>query len=100
MADWTDLKGFVNAAAADDAYLQDCWNTASSLVDDFIGTSTVPASVKDRAYLMCGSELFHQRQAPNGIAQFAGFDGAPIRIARDPMTPVYSLLSPYVVMGL
>lgn len=100
MADWNDLKAFVGTSTADDTYVQQCWSTAQALVDNFIGINTVPQAVKDRAYVMCGSELFHQRQAPNGIAQFQGFDGAPVRIARDPLTPVYSLLGGYMVIGL
>ena len=49
-----------------------------------------------RAYLECGSELYHRRSAPNGIAQFTSYDGSPMRIARDPMTPVYALLRRYI----
>lgn len=96
---WEDLKAFVGAGTPDDLFVQACWATAEALVDNFVGTNTVPVEVLDRAYLMCGSELFHARQAPNGIAQFTGFDGAPVRIARDPMTPAYTLLSPFMVVG-
>lgn len=99
MATWTDLKSFVGSGNADDTFVQQCWDTASELVNNFVGISVVPAVVKDRAVLMCGSELFHQRQAPNGIAQFTGFDGAPVRIARDPMTPAYAILNQYMVVG-
>lgn len=98
---WEDLKAFVGSGSPDDSYVQDCWNTATDLVNTFIGVNVVPATVSNRAILMCGSELFHARQAPNGIAQFSDFNGAtPIRIARDPMTPAYSLLSAYMVVGL
>jgi hypothetical protein len=45
--------------------------------------------------LICASELFHRRSAPNGVAQFASFDGSPIRVAKDPMNAVYPLLMPY-----
>lgn len=100
MADWNDLKAFVGSSAADDTFVQQCWTTASALVDAFVGTNTVPSTVLDLAYVRCGSELFFARQAPNGIAQFQGFDGAPVRIARDPMVAVYSLLSPFMVVGL
>lgn len=96
---WEDLKSFVGSSTADDTYVQQCWTTATELVDNFIGTNEVPATVSDRAILMTGSELYHQRNAPNGVAQFNEFNGAPVRIARDPMTPAYSLLSTYMVVG-
>lgn len=98
---WQDLKAFVGSSAADDTFVTQCWNTAVALVDNFVGSTVVPTVVKDRCYLMCGSELFHARQAPNGIAQFSDLNGAaPVRIARDPMTPVYALLANYKVMNL
>ena len=68
-----------------------------ALVDNYIGDcSTVPDAVKDQAVLIASSELFHRRSAPNGIAQFASMDGAPVRVARDPLTSVYPLLLRFV----
>ena len=55
--------------------------------------------VQERAVLEVGSELFHRRNAPNGVAQFAALDGAPIRVARDPMVAARPLLSPYLGGG-
>jgi hypothetical protein len=57
---------------------------------------TVPVALRDQAILIASSELFHRRSAPNGVAQFASFDGAPIRVAKDPMNAVYPLLQRYV----
>jgi len=93
---WTDLKAYVGATATDDAFVEDCFDEAKLLVNNFADADYVPAKVMDRAYLECGSELYHRRSAPNGIAQFSSFDGSPIRIARDPMTPVYPLLRRFV----
>jgi hypothetical protein len=56
---------------------------------------TIPVAIKDQSILIASSELFHRRSAPNGVAQFASFDGAPIRVAKDPMNAVYPLLMPY-----
>jgi len=56
----------------------------------------VPPVVLDRAIKEVGSELFHRRQAPGGVAQFAGLDGAPIRVARDPMVSAYPILARHV----
>jgi hypothetical protein len=97
---WTDLKQFVGAHDDDDAYVTSCFDTAVTLVEGFIGTKVVPLSIKDRAVLITGSELFHQRNAPQGIAQFAATDGAPIRVARDPMVGAYPLLARFMVVGL
>lgn len=108
--DWTDLQEYVNANAADQDLLQSCLIEAQALVakvnrtfdyeSGTYGTSLAPDEVVDRAILECASELFHSRNAPNGVLQFAAFDGAPIRIARDPMNRARVLLAPWVVFGL
>jgi hypothetical protein len=43
-----------------------------------------------------GAELYNRRSAPGGIAQFASFDAAPLRIAKNSMVRAYDLLSPFV----
>lgn len=98
---WEDLKAYVNAPAADDELVEANWDEASELIDVFVGTTTVPATIIDRARIVVGAELYGQRAAPNGIAQFATFDGNnAIRVARDPMTGAYPLLGRYVPLGL
>ena len=93
---FTDLKNYVGSTATDDAFVSKCFDEAKLLVNNFADANDVPTAVMERAYLECGSELYHRRSAPNGIAQFSAFDGQPVRIARDPMTPVYSLLRRFV----
>jgi hypothetical protein len=98
---WENLKEFVGAHDDSDTYVTSCFDTADALVEDFIGTNAVPTSIKDRCVLIVGSELFHQKNAPQGIAQFAAFDGGgPIRVARDPMVGAYPLLARYMVIGI
>jgi hypothetical protein len=75
---------------------QECLTAGHALVTKYIGQSTVPVSLHDQSVLITSSELFHRRSAPNGVAQFASFDGAPIRVAKDPMNAVYPLLQRYV----
>jgi hypothetical protein len=95
------LKTYVNAPSADDAFITQCWNEAVALVTKFIGTATVPETVVDRARVEVGQELYSRRAAPNGIAQYATFEGASaIRVARDPMVGAYPLLQPYVGQGI
>jgi hypothetical protein len=76
---------------------QECLDSGLALIERYIGEiDVVPASVFDQSVLIASSELFHRRSAPNGVAQFASFDGAPIRVAKDPLNAVYPLLLPYV----
>jgi hypothetical protein len=100
MAVWDDLTTYVGAqiGGVDEHFIQNhCWTPAVSLVDTFIGTATVPAAIRTRAIMECGAELYNRRSAPGGIAQFASFDQAPMRLARDSMTRSYDLLSPFVL---
>lgn len=92
------LISYVGASSIDHDFTQQCWIEAKAMVDAYIGSKTgIPTAIRDRAYLECGSELYHRRSAPNGVAQFSTFDGAAIRVARDPMVGVYPLLSRYIV---
>ena len=95
--DWTDLKAYVGASSNDDAYVEECWDTSKDLVASYIASTKVPVGVLKRCYLEVGSELFHRRSAPMGISQYSAYDGAPIRIARDPLAGVYPLLNRYMV---
>ena len=91
------LKEYVGASELDDAYLQECWETAQTLVLTYCASIEVPAEVLKRCFLEVGSELFHRRSAPMGIAQYASYDGTPMRIARDPLVGVYPILNKYMV---
>lgn len=93
---YQDLKEYVRASSIDDAYVEQCYDEAVELVTDLVSSSNVPINVLKRCYLEAGSELFHRRNAPNGVAQFSTFDGAPIRVARDPLVGVYPLVSRYL----
>jgi hypothetical protein len=83
------------------SFIESCLSAGNALVGNYIGeVDTVPAEVHDQAILICASELFHRRSAPNGIAQFASLDGSPMRVAKDPMSSVYPLLLPFVTWGV
>lgn len=96
-----DLITFVGdrSSVPDTAYATQCWAEAQALVTVALGASAslVPEPILDRATLEVGSELYHRRNAPNGISQFATTDGAPIRVARDPMVGAWPLLKPYMI---
>jgi hypothetical protein len=90
-----DFAEYVGADVDD--FLTNCLNAGHALVDNYQGSvDTVPQSVHTQAVMICASEIFHRKSAPNGISQFASFDGAPVRVAKDPMNAVYPLLLPYV----
>jgi hypothetical protein len=88
-----EFQAYVGTDETD--FPQECLTAGHALVNRFIGTKTVPVSVHDQATLIASSELFHRRSAPNGVEQFASFDGSPVRVAKDPMNAVYPLLLPY-----
>jgi hypothetical protein len=90
-----EFQAYVGTDEVD--FPQECLTSGLALVTKYIGAvTTVPVALNDQAVLITSSELFHRRSAPNGVAQFASFDGAPIRVAKDPMNAVYPLLQRYV----
>lgn len=92
----SEFKDYVGTKDASD-FPQSCLTAGENLVTKFIGTvTTVPAEIRDQAVLSCASELFHLRNAPNGIAQFADFGGAAIRVGLDPMNRAKQILMPWV----
>jgi hypothetical protein len=95
-----ELRDYVGASVSDDAFLGTVLLTAQDMVWAYVGDSTVPDTVLDLAVMQVASELFHRRNAPNGVAQFAALDGTPVRVARDPMTSTYPLLNKFVLGGV
>lgn len=83
-------------------YMTGCVSVASKLIESQIGGgTTIPPEIVDRATLEVAAELYHRRNAPNGIKNFAdGFDGAgAIRVARDALVAARPLLAPYLPLG-
>lgn len=93
------LARYVGSSRHD--FMETCWAEGASMVDGYIGSyaQRVPAAVRERAILEVGAELFHRRQAPGGITQFAAEGGAPVRMARDPMLGAYPLLNRFLPGG-
>ena len=96
------LLDYVGGTQSDLDFVERCLAQAIMLVNAYcIRTPEVPEEILDNAYLQVGSELFHRRNAPSGIAQFSSLDGtSPVRVAKDPMTSVYPLLNRWVVSGV
>ena len=97
-----DLLDYVGGNQSDLEYVGKCLVQAIMLVNAYcIRTPLIPQEILDNAYLQVGSELFHRRNAPSGIAQFSSLDGtSPVRVAKDPMTSIYPLLNRWVVSGV
>jgi hypothetical protein len=81
------------------SFVDSCLASAKQMVAKFVGAGRVPTDVLDSAVLSCGSELFHRRSAPNGVAQFADL-GTTVRIAKDPMNAAREMLLPFTGPGL
>lgn len=118
------LAQYVGANTDDTAFVASCWAQASALVRRHIGSTivgaapltgesagyftfdlesstVVPPEIVEGCTLTVASELYHRRQAPSGIAQFATPGTAsPMRLARDPMASVYSVLAPWLGAGV
>ncbi|MGC5584148.1 hypothetical protein [Ornithinimicrobium sp. W1665] len=97
-----DLSAYVNSTAtADEPFVAACWAEAEELVAAYVGLNVVPAVTLHRATLEVAAELFHRRNAPGGITQFAALDGpSPVRMARDPMLGAYPILDRFLPAGL
>lgn len=94
---WENLKSYVNSTSDQDAYVEQCWDEATTLVNTYVRERAVPTDIFDRARIEVGQELFNRRSAPNGIAQFATFEGTQTqRVARDPMVGAYPILNPVI----
>lgn len=95
-----ELQAYIGTEETGD-FIESCLSAGNALVGNYIGeVDTVPNEVHNQAILICSSELFHRRSAPQGIAQFASMDGSPMRVAKDPMSSVYPLLLPFVSWGV
>lgn len=83
-------------------YLKECISVAWLSVNHFVGTAVIPPHILDRAVLEVAAELYHRKNAPNGIKSYAdAFDGASaIRVARDALVAARPLLTPYMPLPI
>ena len=89
-----DFRAYVGTKE-DSTFVDNCLESAGALVSRYIGDSDVPTEIEDQAVLITASEIFHRRQAPGGIAQFADMSGGAVRVGKDPMNAAYELLRPF-----
>lgn len=99
----TTLAQYVGGGqiVADTAFIADCEKEAAALLAEHIGdVTTVPADIKARALLEIGANLYHRKQTSNGMAVMENGEMSTIRVARDPLRPVYDMLRPFLGPGI
>lgn len=98
MADITaaDLSEYANAHGDPAEFVQQCTDTAISLVEKYCEGVEVPVHVLRSAQLEAGLKLLARRQAPNGT--FQDGTGAAIYAPRDVMITAGPLLDPFLPM--
>lgn len=96
----TELREHARAGAGvTDAVLNQCIAVAEDAVKRHIGTAVIPSATLERAKLLAANECLQQNLSPNGVLnqQYDLGDGStPLRVGRDPLTPVYPLLARFV----
>lgn len=76
--------------------------TASNLVHTYLGAAAwlaIPDAVLDHALVTVARDLETRDKSPGGVFAAFGEHDQGIRLARDPLTPVYPLLRPYTAGG-
>lgn len=96
----TQLRAYVNAPSADDSFLADLVETATDLVQNYVGAADVPDSVLKQSALEVGAKLYQRRNAPMGDYGEAGGYGGTLLAPKDPMVTAYPLLNRFMVKGL
>jgi hypothetical protein len=89
-----DFRAYVGTKE-DSTFVDNCLEVAGSLVSRYISDFDVKDEVVDQAVLITASEIFHRRQAPGGITQFADMSGSAVRVGKDPMNAAYEILRPF-----
>jgi hypothetical protein len=102
VAETITVANFAEYVGTDDVgdFTSSCLTAGHHLVDQFQGEAEVPTQVHIQAVFMCASEIFHRRNSPQGVTQFASMDGNPVRAAKDPMNAARELLRPYTSYGV
>lgn len=92
-----DAASYCNASDTDENLIRS-YNTATTLVTDYVRGKSVPETVFDTAVLTVTSELFSRRNSPGGLMQW-GADGEVVRMSKDALNSVRPMLKPYLGIG-
>lgn len=95
---WETLKADLRITHdEDDGLIERDFDNATVLVEGYIGENFVPEEIIELSILKTGSDLYAQRNSPQGVSQFADMDNVGIRVARDPLAACKPLLRKYVI---
>lgn len=95
----TAFATYVDADPAQDhAYLTQCWEEATELVTNMLNGQTAPDSIRTRAILEAGADLFFRKNTRKGVQQFDTELGMPepFPVLRDPRTSARVILQPWL----
>lgn len=97
-----DVRHYVRATTSDDPDLERALLQAESMLTNYLGAEKagIPEDEYDPWVLHLTSELWNRQNAPGGVSNFATLDGEPFRLARDPMTALYPLMSKWKLYGV
>ncbi|OKL49298.1 hypothetical protein [Boudabousia marimammalium] len=95
-----EFAAWIGAPGESSPGVQDALQTATELLKKHIGESDIPAPVYKHAVLTVASDLYHRKDAPGGVLAPMSDMGATVRLARDPLTPVYATLAPFIGAGI
>lgn len=90
----TDLNEDETAELTD--YVSNAWQAIAKV----LGDETVPDSLMRQAVHTAALEMQRREKAPGGVLPAFGGDGSTVRLARDPLTPVWPLLRPFIGGGI
>lgn len=97
-----DMVADYIGASSSSLFIRDCLEEAEAITGNYLGkqAKNIPSHVLRRALILCASELHLRRSAPGGIiSDFDDIDASPMRLNRDPLTPVYPLIKPFMLGG-
>jgi hypothetical protein len=95
-----DLRHYCGAPTGDNDFLENVLAEAAAIMTEYVQETPIPESAWDGCLLQVSSELYHRRNAPSGITQFASMDGTGMRMSLDVMKSVYAILDRWVVRGV
>lgn len=97
----TRLRKALNMKDGEDtAELTEYASNAWQAIAAYLGPESVPDSLMRQAVHIVALEFQRREKAPGGVLAAFGGEGGPVRLARDPLTPAYPLLKPFIKAGI
>lgn len=96
------LNDYVRAGGAEPEFINQCAQSAMSLVNKYVGSAAVPSLVLLSAYVEVGANLYSRRMSITGVNSYGEPEllGNPHRPALNPLTPAIPILKPFLTPGI